>query len=640
MTARVRRVLRVRRPAVAAVLCWTLGLPGAWGQSPAIEPEKAQGPIWWRPYLTPQVPPVRLDNSSWMRGLIRAGNLYLTVQDAIALVLENNIDVEVARYDPISAVWRVQRAEAGEGSSSPLTASSLVGSVAPGQGVLGSETSAGATPTQNSSTTVSRGSNATSSASTSSLGQNLDPVFQEATVFSHTSEPVYDTLLSLTPVLVSNMSASTGRLQQGLLSGGSVTLTYSDHYLNENAITDLLNPSVAPNLSVSIQHNLLRGFGVAVNARNIKVAKIKVQVSDLSLKLQVISAVAGTLESYYTLVANYDNVKVKQSSLEVAQTLYEDNKKQEQTGTLTALDVTSAEAQLAINQRDLLIAETSLHQQETQLKNLLSRTGSADPVLRDVRIIPIDHIVIPSADDLPPLETMLQQALANRADLAIEKADLAAAEVSALGSKNALLPVLQVSGSESDAGLAGTRRTVTIGKVSETVDPYFGGGTGTALGQVFRRDFPADRIGASFQAPVFNRQAQADYALDQLSLRQDQLANQKDINQVHVELIDSVMKLEQARARYQFSVKYKILQKQLLDTEQESYSVGKSTAYNVMQEQRDFAAAQDAEIASMIALNSAVIALEVARGITLETNHVSIDEVKAGRVKRSATAGN
>ncbi|MGP0074268.1 MAG: TolC family protein [Bryobacteraceae bacterium] len=636
MNTRLECEFAVLRQTVAAGLCCVLWHSCAWAQPPAIDPVKPAATVSLRPYVAPQIPPIRLNNSNSMKDMIRAGNLYLTVQDAIALVLENNIDIEVARYGPIAAVWQIQRAEAGEALPAAPSAAALVGSAAPGQGVLGSETAAGVTAAQGSGGGVSQSSNASVS-SVGPVGQSLDPVFQEASVFSHASQPQFDTLLSLSPVLISSMRASSSTLQQGFLSGGSVALTYSDHYLNENATTDILNPSVAPNLSVSFQQLLLRGFGVAVNSRYITVAKINRRISDLLFKLQVINAVAQTVQLYYGLVADYEDVKAKQSSLELAQSLYADNKRQAQVGTLTALDVTSAEAQVAISQRDLLISETSLQQQELQLENLISRTGSADPLLRDVQIIPLDRIVIPPNDELPPIETMVQQALANRADLAAEQAEIDSAEVAALGSKSGLLPGLQVFGGEADAGLAGTPRTITFRKITESANPFFVGGTGAALGQVFRRDFPADHIGARFEAPIFNRQAQADYAADRISIRQAQLVNAKNINQVQVDLMSATVELQQARSRYETAVKTRMLDKQLLDSERKSYAVGKSTPFNVMTMQRNLATAEDAELASMVAWNTAVIELDIARGTTLETNHVSIGEAKGGKVARPAT---
>jgi outer membrane protein TolC len=626
MTSRGRSFFGILRQAVAIGLCYTCWFSCAWGQSLSIEPVKPQAPVLWRPYLAPEVPPVRLNNSTRLKDLIRAGSLYLTVQDAVALVLENNIDIEVARYNPIVAAWQLERSQAGGALPGVPSGASQAGSVASGQGVAGSQAAAGVTTSGGNGN--ARG---TSNATISQVGpvtQTLDPIFQESTVFSHTSTPQFNGTQSLTSVLISSTHVYNGSLQQGFLSGGSVTVSYSDHYLKENAPTDILNPTVAPNLSLSFQHNLLRGFGVAVNARTITVSKINLRNSDLTFKTQVINAVAQTLNLYYGLVADYEDVKAKQSALELAQRLYQDNQKQVQIGSLAPLDLTIAESQVAATGRDLVISQTTLQQREVQLKNLLSRTGSADPLLRNVRIVPLDRIVMPEKDDLPPLQTMIQQALANRADLAVEKANLEGAEVSALGTKNGILPSLQVFGAESHAGLAGTRRTIVIRGVPITADAYFDGNIGTALGQVFRRNFPTDRIGAFLQAPIFNRQAQGDYGIDQLSLRQSQLTNQKDISQVQVDLMNSVVALQQARARYESAVKNQTLQKQLLDSEQKKFALGASTPYNVTQEQRDLAAAQSAESAALVTWSNSRIALDQTLGSTLESNHISIADAK------------
>jgi outer membrane protein TolC len=304
---------------------------------------------------------------------------------------------------------------------------------------------------------------------------------------------------------------------------------------------------------------------------------------------------------------------------------------------LSPLDLTTAESQAASSQNDLVVSQTNLEQQELQLKNALSRTGVMDPVLASVEIMPLDQIVIPEKDDLPPIKELVARALANRSDLAAERASIKTAEVSALGTKNGVLPSLQVFGAESQAGLAGTPKTVTAAGVSETANPYFTGGIGTALSQVFQRDFPTERIGAFVQAPVFNRQAQADSGIDQLQLRQTQLTTQRDLNQVAVDVSNYVVALRQARARYAAAAQNRILQQQLLDAEQEKFGLGASTPYNVIQQQRDLAAAQSTEIAALAAYGNARVALDQTLGTTLETNHVSIEDARAGKTARVST---
>jgi len=329
----------------------------------------------------------------------------------------------------------------------------------------------------------------------------------------------------------------------------------------------------------------------------------------------------------------------------LAQSLYTDNKKQVEIGSLAPLDLTTAESQVAASQRDLLISETTLRQHEVQIKDLISRNGSADPALRELRIVPLDRIIMPEKDELPPIQDMLRQAVANRADLAAEKLNLQSAEVNAVGTKNGVLPVLEGFASETEAGLAGVRRTVTETVpgpngaptvVTLTAPPSLAGGMGTALGDIFRRNYPTDLIGGFFQANIFNRQAQGDYGIDQLSIRQAQLLNQKDINQVQVDLMNAVVALRQSRARYEAAVKNHVLEQQLLDSERKKYALGASTPYLVAQQQRDLATAQSSEIAALVSWNNARIALDQVLGTTLETNHVSLAEARAGKVPRAS----
>ncbi len=603
-------------------------------QSISIEPVKPSGPVFIRPYRAADVPPARTKNSSRLQDLIRAGTLYLTVQDAIALVLENNLDIEVARYGPIMAAWNLERAQAGGALPGVPSGASQAGTVASGQGVAGSEAAAGVVSTGGSTAT-----NRTSNATVSQVGpvaQTLDPSITGSAIFSHTSVPQFNNTLSLTDVLISATHVYNVSLQQGFLSGGSATLSYNEHYLSENAPSDILNPTVAPSMSLQVQQNLLRGFGVGVNARSINARKIGVTQADLNFKAQVINSVVQTLNVYYNLSASYEDRKAKQSSVELAQTLYNDNQKQVQLGSLAPLDITTAESQLGGSQRDLVVSQSTLEQQEVQLKNLISRNGSLDPILKNVRIVPLDKIVMPEKDDLPPPQAMIQQAMNNRADLAAEKMNEQVAEVNALGTKNGVLPTLVPFASLSEAGLAGTRRTVFFQGIPLTADPYFAGGIGNALGQVFRHNFPTNLGGFFFQAPLKNRQAQADYGIDQLTLRQTQLTIQRDLNQVQVDLMNALVALQQSRARYEASVRNRVLAKQLLDSEQKKFALGASTPYNVTQTQRDLSVAESSVLGALVTWNAAKISIDQILGNTLDTYHISLEEAKAGKVSRQS----
>ncbi len=200
-----------------------------------------------------------------------------------------------------------------------------------------------------------------------------------------------------------------------------------------------------------------------------------------------------------------------------------------------------------------------------------------------------------------------------------------ASEVSALGTINGLLPSLQAFAIKSNAGTAGAPRVV----YGQTANPYFVGGIGNALGQVFRNNFPSQSAGVFGQIQIYDRQAEADYAIDQLQLRQQQLVTAKDLNQAQVDVTNAVVALRQARARHEAAVQNRVLQEQLLDAEQKKFALGASTAYNVIQQQRDLAAARAAELSALVSWRSARIYLDQTTGGTLEANHVVLSSPNA-----------
>jgi outer membrane protein len=605
-------------------------------QQPSIVPVRPSALVAARPYLAPYVPPIRLSSSGRLGNLVRAGMLYLTVQDAIALALENNIDLEVARYNPILSEWQLERSQAGGALPGVPSSAAQAGNVANGQGIAGSQAAAGVSSGGNGGNGPSA-TNATI-AQIGPISQTLDPTIQENTVLSHQTAPQPNDVQTILPVLISNTRNSSFSYQQGFLIGGNVTVSYKDSYLNENAPTDVLNPSSAPSLTITLQQNLLRGFGVGVNARTIRVSQLNVKASELNFKTQVSSTVNQVLNLYYALSAGHEDIKAKSNAVEVAEQFYENSAIQERAGTLARLDVTTAESQLASAQYDLVNSQAGLQQQEVQLKNLLSRTGIADPTLAAVQIVPLDPIAVPETDDLPPLKDLLQTALAHRSDLASERLGITSSEISSLGTRNGILPLLLAIGSESTAGLAGTPQTVVSSLGVETANPYFDGGIGTGVSQVLRRNFPTNRVAGIFQTPLRNDQAQADFAIDQLQLRQSQIQLSKDLNQVAVDISNYAVAMRQARGRYRAAVQTRILQQQLLDAEQKKLAGGASTPFNVVQQERDLATAQSAEMAALVDFSNARLALDQTLGTTLEVNHVALEEARAGRVERVSSA--
>src|SRR5450432_2121031 len=204
------------RPIVAIFLAGVM----MYGQQPvgvSIAPVRPQRNVVLRPYLAPSIPEARLSNSARIQSLIRAGALYLTAQDAIALALENNIDIEVARYNPLLSDWRLERSQAGGALPGVPSGASQAGTVASGQGVQGSQSAAGV------SGGAGGGGASSTNASITQIGpvtQTLDPIIQQTTTFGHTSTPQSNSTQSVTSVLIDRTRTYSSSIHQGFLTGG------------------------------------------------------------------------------------------------------------------------------------------------------------------------------------------------------------------------------------------------------------------------------------------------------------------------------------------------------------------------------------------------------------------------------------
>ncbi|HLH38956.1 MAG TPA: TolC family protein [Bryobacteraceae bacterium] len=619
---------------LAAVPCLPQKLVDAGSPEVTIEGRKRLPVI--QPLISPfnaqrrYVSPAKLSNSPRLQQLVRAGNLYLNVDDVIALTLENNLDIAIQRYGSFLAQEVLRRTQSGNAprafnvpiynapssvSTAGITAASVTlagggGGVNSGGGLVAT---IGATPVQ------------------------LDPVFTASAQFAHSTIPETLTIVSLVPYLVSSTQQFSFAYTQSFTPGTTIQFDYQGSHSHVNSPANAVNPYIYGTLDFNITQNLLQGFGKAVNNRYIRIAKNNMKVNDLNFKEQVITTIAGVLNLYWDLVSFDDDLHNKQKALETAEQLLEDNKHEVELGQQPAIVVTQAEAQVSQAREDLLIAQTNVAQQEIVLKNMLSRNNSVDSWLDDVHIVPLDHIVIPEKEDLPPAAQLIDEALAARPEIQLSKINLESQKISTEGTRNNLLPTLTGFADINNQGLAGQPNALCPAGISFCVPlQAFVGGGGTVLGEIFRRNYPNYSAGISVSIPFRNRVAQGDYVDDLLTERQTELQYQKTINDVRVQVKNAIISLQQARARYENAVATRKLAEQTLEAEQMRFKFGESTIATVVQAQRDLITDQTQEIQTMANYTHAKIAFDEALGRTLEVNHVSIAEAVSGHVARES----
>jgi outer membrane protein len=574
------------------------------------------------------VSPAKLANTSRLDSLIRAGNLYLTAQDVIALALENNVDIAVQRYGPYLAREVLRRAQGG-------------GSLRD----IGQPIAPGPTSVSLEGVNVNTVGLAESGSGVGSGGgivvqygaqpPSLDPLLYIYTNFAHITSPESNIYLSLVPALILDYQTYAMQYQQSFLTGTYAQLTYGSTHNRFNSPLYDINPYTSGYVDLQISQNLLQGFGIGVNNRNIRVAKNNLKVTDLQLKLQVITTVSAVLNLYWDLVSFNEDLRIKQEALNTAQQLYEGNQKQVQIGTLPAIEVTRAAAEVSAAKENLLIAQTNVAQQETVLKNSLSRNGVVSQALDEVHVLPLDHIAVPETEDLKATAELVNQALQQRPEIAKAKINIESSTINLGGSRNYLLPTLQANFELTNNGLSGQANPASL-PYGLVAPPAYAGGYGNVLRQIFSRDYPNYSAGFSLNIPFRNRVAQADYVADQISLRQNQLLYQKAVSQIRVDVKNAVIGLQQARARYETAVATRSLAQQTLGAEQNRFRFGESTIAIVVQAERDLAADQSAEVQAMANYTHARIAFDEAVGQTLDVNNISMEEAAAGRVARES----
>jgi outer membrane protein TolC len=628
----------------------TLVLAAATAQLPAQTPPAASqfdfrnGASAWpnlaRVYETPEVPPVVLRDSNRMERLIQNGKLYLSLGDAIALALENNLDVAYARYEPLKADSDILRAKSGaqlRGVQTQISTLSTGQSSGTGTSVGGGGGTGNISGVQDNS---SSGGGASSVGAASSFfgtqSVSLDPVMFGQFQWGHYTNLQTSNFVTGTSTVVNQQSYSGIGFQKGFTSGATVNLNWN------NALTDstqqrlFVNPSLRTWLNLRISQPLLQGFGRSVNARQIRVARNNREVSDLVFKQQIIAVVSRIQLSYWDLATLRAMVEARREDLRLAQQLYDDNRLRVEIGTLAPVDLTRSEGEVAQRRQDLTLAEGRVRRQEVLIKNALSAEGVASPFLMDVEIVPTDKMMeVPEVEQIQPVQDLVATALQSRPELSQSRIQLTNNDMDLKAIRNAMLPSVEAYVNMTNNGLVGQFNDTGEGV---EVSDYFLGGLGKGLGQVFRRNFPDYVAGIQVNIPLRNRRAQADMAASLLERRQQDIRLRQQENAIRADVQNVVIDLQEARAQYEVARQGRILQEKTLDGEQQRFNLGRAEILSVVQAQRDLALARIQELSAHNSYLRAKVNLQLTTGQTLDANRVQLDEAYSGSITREPDA--
>jgi len=592
-------------------------------------------------YRTPSIPPVQLSDSPRLDTLLKEGKLVLSIQDAIALALENNLDLELVRYAPRLAETDILRAESGSTLRGvPLSvrdAPAGLGTPTPGpDGTLGG----GNTPALNS--LLGPGIQTDLSIlgslplSTGPAVPSMDPVLVGNVRWDHTSLPQNSTFLSNLKSLNASTSIADFGVQQGFSTGGYFEFGWNNSRQRVNNPLLTYNPAIASSLALTFTQPLLRGFGRAVNHRYIRIAQNNRKVTDYVFRQQVIATVSGVVRIYWDLESLNEDVGVRREAVTSAEQFLADTRNQVETGTAAPIDLTRAQAELSRRRRDLSVAQSLVRQQEMVLKDYLTRSR-LDSVIASAPVALTDHLAMPAQEPIEPLDDLVKRALTVRPDVAQARLQIVNSEISLQGSKSALRPSVDLIATTANNGLIGRPNSFALtpslgSSILPGGTPGLTGGYGDALSQLFSRDFPDYGVGVQLTIPLRNRTARADVVRDQLTVRQQQIRLQQLEKQVRLEVTNAQIAVEQARQSYEAVKSERILQEQTVAAEQEKLQVGATTGFYVIQYQRDLAAARSAEISALASYEKAKTALQRAVGTILDDYSVAFEQALQGHL--------
>jgi len=580
-----------------------------------------QGSSLFKAYSYPYVPPPSLTNSPQIDQLIQGKKLDLSLDNTLELALQNNLNIAVARYQlPLARLDILRTASGGatRGVQGAVISNALF------TGALG----IGISGFTGGGSTGGGGFAGGGVVSTGFVGC-CDPVAGFSVGLNNNQTPLnYTTLLGI-PVEGSHTATYSTFFGQGFLTGTSFSTVVTGTRNSTTSLSSLFNPSIPTTLTVGFNQHLLKGFGRRANAVFIRIARNDLNVADSVFRQQVITTVAGVLNAYYTLLADRDQVRVAQSAVDYSQKLVADDQKQVQIGTLAPLDVVQAESELATDQQNLIVAETTYLQQQEVLKTMIAKKVTSE--LAGLSIQPTDPLPQPQPNDVPPLDEALKLALTNRPEIEQAQLNLRNQYYTIQSNRNGLLPSLDAFATYQSNGLSGLQ---LIHDQSGNLIGTVPGGLGNSLGQIFGGKYPSYSVGLTLSIPIRNRAEQANAAQALVEEHEMETSLQLQKNQIEQDVRSAEIAVTQAKAQIDAALKARFYAQQALDAENKKLRQGVSTTLNVILMQRNLVTAEGNEAKARQTYAQSLVQLGQATGMILDMHHIVLADSQTGQYAR------
>jgi len=598
-------------------------------------------------YAERPMPSVRETNVARLDQVLRDGKMYLSLNDAISMALQDNLDIGIQRYNLSIADTDILRTSAGAAALG-VNAGLVQGT--PG-GATGT-TSAGGTGTSATGSTgggvggttigVGGAGAGVGGIVASTLGEgppidSFDPVITGQVQFERAIIPESNTVITGTNELNSNTNIGNFLYTQGFPTGTLMTVGFDNTRTASTALFNTLNPNVNSSFRFQLRQHLLQGFGFDPNLRWIRIARNNKMITELTFRNQIITTVSQIENIYWDLVNAYENVTVQQRALDLANKTLSDNQKQVAAGTLAPLTVVQSQSAVATAKQNLITAQVNLQLEQLLMKNAITR-NMADPILAVAPVIPTDTLNTTEEYQVPPVEDLITQALKQRPEIATSRLTLTNTEVSKKSLKNDLLPALDVYAFYGASAVAGPTNPLCTDP-TQCVPPGFPVGYGGAFSNLFNSTAPDKGIGFNLSIPLRNRQVQADQARSDLEYRQAQLSLLQTENTIMLQVRQAQYTLQANYVALQAAIAARDYAAEALDAEQKKLRMGASTSTLVLQASSNLTQSESNVLTAATNYEKAKVQLDLSTADTLARLGIDLNAAEAAKKQQPKVPG-
>ena len=474
----------------------------------------------------------------------------LRLEEAVAIALEKNLDIQVARLEPQSVDLLV----AGFRNTYRPLASSTVG--LRDQYQLPTSSLNGGTKVNNGTTTYNFG-----------LSQNVNKW------------------------------------------GGNYAVNWSNARVETSNTFSTFNPSFTTNLVAAYSQPLLRGFRIDNTRQQLQINLISRDISEESARATITQTLANVRNAYWDLVFAQSAVDVAQRATDLADKLVEDNQARVEVGTLAPLDIVQAQAEAATRRQNLAAAEATLQTAELALKRYIV-SGTDDPLWRQT-LRPVDLPSLQPADT--DVEGAVRKALTDRTDITAARKNLDSSDVSIRYLKNQSLPALDLNASYGAQGLGGTAIVRTGPFGNQVVSEVIPGGYSDALGLLRGREYPTWNFNVTMAYPIGGSQAESQHARARVQRSQAETRLRALEIQIAAEVANAALTVQSNIKRVEAATAARGLAQKRLEAEQSRFEVGLSTNFFVVQAQRDLRDAANTELRALADYRKSLVNFERAQ---------------------------